>query len=351
LNYPLLPGQGAFLEQALRNVSEEAWDTALQLPPYQGPEELRQCGADWLSLPEYPLKSDRVVIATGGHHALMVALMASGMVGQTIATDELTYGGLIAMAKLLDIHLTPCAGDSDGMLPSALQEVRRDATVKGLYLMPTVHNPLGTVMPLRRRAELIAIAREHGLLIFEDDAYGFLEAEAPPNFAHLAPEIAFYIYSLSKPLAPGVRTAFLVLPSEYFVRATEALRLSASGAVPLLGNVTARWLQDGTAALWIATKRREAKRRQGIARGLLAGTNLSGHPTSYHVWLTLPERLPAADLVETLKARGVSIVGASAYSVPPNEAPNAVRLSLGGEMEEERLIRGLSEVAAIVNAL
>jgi DNA-binding transcriptional MocR family regulator len=265
-----------------------------------------------------------------------------------MAVDPLTYPGLIGVARLLQIRLLPCSGDSDGMFPDALRDLCRHEKVAAVYVMPTVHSPLGAVMSLERRVALVAVAREHDLVILEDDAYGFLEAQAPPSFGHLAAELAFYIYSLSKPIAPGIRTAFLHVPRRFLEAAGDALRLTTSGAVPLFGPIVARWLGDGTVAAWLQMKRDEGKQRQELAHRLLSGLSMMGHPTSYHLWLLLPDHRNAGDVVRMLAARNVSVSPARAFAANSSEEPNAIRLSLGGEANIDRLASGLSAVASVV---
>jgi DNA-binding transcriptional MocR family regulator len=283
-------------------------------------------------------------VCVGGHHALTVALLAAQLRGQAIVVDQFTYPGLISLAELLNVQLLPCKGDESGLLPDVLREVCKRESVRGVYLMPTIHNPLGTVMPLSRRAEIVAVAREQNLLLFEDDAYGFLDRAAPPCFAHLAPERSFYIYSLSKVLLPGVKTAFLVAPADRVEIATTAVRVTSSGGVPLFTSLLRRWMSDGTVAHWIEAKRAEASIRQNIARRLLSGFDVAGHPASFHLWLDLPAPITAELVRQALQVRGVDIVPGAAFSVAPVQS-QFIRLSLGGEMYHQRLEQGLSIVA------
>ena len=45
---------------------------------------------------------------------------------------------------------------------------------KAIYLNPTLQNPTTITIPERRRAAICSIARRHGVMIVEDDAYGFM---------------------------------------------------------------------------------------------------------------------------------------------------------------------------------
>ena len=51
---------------------------------------------------------------------------------------------------------------------------------KALYTVPTGANPAGTTASTERKREILAIAREYGLLVLEDDPYYFLTLEDPP---------------------------------------------------------------------------------------------------------------------------------------------------------------------------
>jgi len=317
---------------------------AYSLPPYAGDSALRQAAADWLSRSGYPVLPSQIIVGVGGHHALTVVLLAAQLRGHAIAVDPFTYPGLISLAELLNVQLVPCKGDGSGLLPGALRELCKRESVRGVYLMPTIHNPLGTVMPLSRREEIVAVAREQNLLLLEDDAYGFLDQTAPPCFAHLAPERSFYIYSLSKVLLPGVKTAFLVTPADRVEIATIAIRVTSSGGVPLFTSLLCRWISNGTVAQWIEAKRAEASIRQNIARRLLDGIDVAGHPASFHLWLDLPAPITAEPVRQALRVRGVDTVPGEAFSVSPVPS-QFIRLSLGGEMDHQRLEQGLSIVA------
>jgi bifunctional pyridoxal-dependent enzyme with beta-cystathionase and maltose regulon repressor activities len=68
--------------------------------------------------------------------------------------------------------------------------------------MPNLQNPTAAVMGVARREAIVEIARRHGVILVEDDVYGFLLGDqAPPPLAALAPEITYHLSSLSKSVA------------------------------------------------------------------------------------------------------------------------------------------------------
>jgi DNA-binding transcriptional MocR family regulator len=119
---------------------------------------------------------------------------------------------------------------------------------------------------------------------------------APPEqsgivpLAHLAPDLCFYIASVSKSLAPGLRTGFLVAPTQtYFERILHVLRSTVyanAGFGPL---VMASWVEDGSGFAIAAAMLAEVTARWELAAGILSVAGEAGFPLSPHLWLPLDE--------------------------------------------------------------
>ncbi len=70
-------------------------------------------------------------------------------------------------------------------------------------------------MDLPQREQLVAIARQHQLLIIEDAAYAFLAENPPAPLISLAPELTVYVSGLSKNVATGFRIGFIAAPERW----------------------------------------------------------------------------------------------------------------------------------------
>lgn len=345
LNYPVLPGQDEQLAEQLRRVAAKPADLLVHQPP-GGLREHREAAAEWMAT-----SPERVLLCAGGHHAVLTVLLTAGLAGKKIAVDPLTYAGIKAQAAVLDIELVPCDGDEQGMLPGALERAAEDRRVSAVFLMPTVHNPLGYVMPEERRREICEVCQRYGLLIIDDDAYRFCEAGAPPTFAALAPQSAFSIFSFTKPVAPAVKVAYLVLPPAYAEQAMETISASSGGVSAVLAEIAAAMVRDGSLATLIAAKRREAARRQSIARNILCGAAMRGHPASFHLWIDLPDAIRADEVTEQLEFAGVLVSAASGMAAAPDVQANGIRVALGAEQDFARVEQGLRAVADCIASL
>jgi DNA-binding transcriptional MocR family regulator len=266
-NFPLFAEQGAEWQGYLRRAVDELAvdDARLLRPSFRGGDAgLRVRAAKWLDV-----EPERAWIVCGGHHGTLVSLLVAGLGGKAIAVEEITYSAIMEQGEMLGMKLVACAFDGEGMKPEALREACMRENVAAVFLMPTVHNPLGIVAGLARRKAIVEVAREFDLLIIEDDAYGSMEPDAAANYAVLAPERTFYVRGLSKNYAPATRTGFVVCP-ERFVGSMENVIKNTTTGTSLVHNAAAiRLIEDGTLERVIAAKRVEGAARNALGRELL----------------------------------------------------------------------------------
>jgi DNA-binding transcriptional MocR family regulator len=352
-NFPLLPGQGAQWQQRLRQAvaTLDPADPAQLRPTFRSDRTAhRTVAARWLgSTPE------TTWITCGGHHGALIALLAAGLAGKTLAVDEITYTGILEQAKMLGCRLVGVAFDAQGMVPEALhaacqREAAGTSPIQAIFTMPTVHNPLGCVAGLARREAIATTARAFGLLILEDDAYGYMEPDPPPSYAILAPERTFYIRGLSKSYAPATHTGLLVAPVRFTAAIETAIKSSTTGTA-LVNNIAALSLvADGSVDAVIAQKREEGARRNAAARALLGAAAAPGAACAWLLWVQLPEDLTPQAAQAHCAERGVLVSGGHGFAAP-GVTVHGLRIALGGEVDAARTLQGVRVVAEVVRAL
>ena len=84
---------------------------------------------------------------------------------------------------------------------------------KFLYTVPTFHNPAGVTLSVERRAEVLAICREYGVAVVEDNPYGLLgfSGHTYPALRSLDRDVV-YLGSFSKTFAAGLRVGWALVP-------------------------------------------------------------------------------------------------------------------------------------------
>lgn len=281
-NYPSLPGQAELLRTALRQLALSGdLEALLRYQPHAGRLHERAAIARHLVSRGLAVEAEQVLVVSGAQHGLAVAMMALLKPGDVIAVDALTYSGFKVLAETLHLEIVAIAVTAHGPDLEALQRLCRQRPVRAVYSMPTLHNPLGWVMSLEQRTQLVAIARQHHLMVIEDAAYAYLAEDAPPPLAALAPERTVYVGGFSKSVATGLRVGFVAAPAAW-VKAIERTIMATTWNVPgVMSAIAVAWIEDGTVARLEAQKRQDAQARQALAAQVLAGVDYISHPSSY----------------------------------------------------------------------
>ncbi|MDB5830629.1 MAG: GntR family transcriptional regulator [Caballeronia sp.] len=346
-NYPSLPDQTDLFRTALRQLAAAGdLESLLRYQPHGGREHERATVAHHLARQGLTATVDTTVLVSGAQHGLTVTAMALFEPGDVVAVDALTYPGFKLAAETNRLELVPIPAAGTGPDLDALAKLCKRRRVRAVYAMPTLHNPLGWVMSATRRRELVAIARQHGLILIEDAAYAFLAQAAPSPLAALAPEITVYVSSLSKSVSTGLRVGFIHAPREWIPKLERMIRATTWNTPATMTAIACGWIEDGTVAMLEAEKRRDATLRQDIARRVLSGLKRVGHPASYFLWLPLAQEVRADAIAMALSRERISVSTAHPFSVSAN-VPHAIRLAFGS-VSLTTLERSLETVARVI---
>ena len=353
MNAPPSPANPQLLDRMRREMA----GMALEMPSRHllgygnnaGAEEDRAAGFSWLA-PRVPgIDLDRVVVCPGAQGAMLAVLSILTQPGDVVLSECLTYPGMKALAAHLGLRLVGIAMDSDGMLPDAFKAACDHHKPKALYCNPTLQNPTTITLSATRRAEIVQIARQFGVAIIEDDAYGMLAENAPPPVAAFGPDITYHISGLAKCVAPALRIAYLVAPDRLQAkRIATALRATMLTACTITAHFATRWINSGMAMAMCNGIRDEAQARQQIAREVLPANRFSGAACAFHLWLTLPDDWSQAEFSGYLRAKRLVVAGSDAFAVTL-APPEALRLCLGTLANRDETRRILSLLADLLD--
>lgn len=160
-----------------------------------------------------------VVITTGCQEAMVVVLrtLFSGP-QDVLLVQSPCYFGIAGAAKILGIATEPVPEGPDGLEPAALASTASRLTAAGrrpraLYVVPDYANPSGATLSPNARDGLRAAAADLGLLILEDNPYGFYTRSGPRMPAIKAGDTTgsvIYLGSFAKTCFPGARIGYIV---------------------------------------------------------------------------------------------------------------------------------------------
>lgn len=347
MNRPALGPHDALLRKTLAEIAESS--SLGSLIDYVNPAGLlehREAGARFFGKVGHTVTPERVLVTCGAQSALCVLMAALTEPGDRILVEELTYGGILAAANQAHVAARAVAMDEAGLRPDALEAACRTAHPRLLVCVPNHHNPTSIVMPEDRRREIAEVARAHDLLILEDDVYGFLVEDRPASIASFHPEGTCVVTCTSKALVPGLRIGYVAAPLPFVDRIAAAVRSTVWMAPPLMAEVAARWIDDGTADQLMDYQRAETRARQALATEYLGRFRPSQHASAFHLWLPLPDPWRAGTFTAALRDRGVTVAASEAFVVGDAPVPRAVRLCVTAPPARDELRHALAIIAA-----
>ncbi len=349
---PPLGDGGTYLAQTIREISE---DEALcgELMDYQGHSGIprhREAGVAWVSRTGVESDPHRITLSNGTQHAIIVSLMALARPGDTVLTECITYPGVVHAATQLGIKLQPVAIDKEGLIPDALQDAIDEHRPSAVYVVPTVQNPTTAIMSLSRREAIAEILQRNELLAIEDDIWGFLLKEQLPSLAALAPDNVVHVTGLSKAMSPGLRIGYIASPQGATDAIRAVARMSSWMTPPLMAEIAARWIENGTGEKMMEWQCAEASERMAIAAEVLDGFDIFGHEHSFQIWMQLPEPWRADIFRRQAEARGAYVLTGEDFVIGRHPAPHAIRICVGSCRTRDEVRQGAEIIRDILGA-
>ena len=303
----------------------------------------------------------QILIVHGTQQALDLCARLLLEAADTFVFEEPGYPMARQCFEAIGARLLPVAVDAQGLDTSRLP--RGDA-VRLAYVTPSHQFPLGGVLPMARRVELLQWARQHGAWIVEDDYDGEFRYGQRPIDALQAMDTdgrVLYIGTFSKALSPQLRLGYLVLPAALVPVFRQARRLADRHAPVIEQRVLASLMESGAYERHIRRLRRAHERRrvallEAIARYLPASAQVAGTAAGLHVVLWLPSvpQQDEAQLVAAARAAGVGVYPVTPLFAGPQVCPQPrpAGLTLGyASLSEDDIQLGIRTLAAVVARL
>lgn len=315
-----LPAPTLFPKERFAEIGEklirEQGEVCLQYSTTAGDSRLRQWLADY-----HQVDVDHIQITTGSQQALDLVGKVFLDAGDTVIVAAPTYLGALQSFNTYQPNYITVPSDADGMIIEGLEAIMQEHKPKLLYVIPNFDNPSGAVMSLERRQQLVALAQQYNVPIFEDDPYGelYFTGERLPRLRDLAPDNVIYASSFSKILAPGLRVAWVCAD----VAVREKLAIAKQGSdlhTPTLTQMLlAEALQDHVFWQGQLENIRSYYQKQ---RDLMMAAVAKHLPSNVHyytpnggmfLWLTLEEGIDTMALFESAVDHGVAYVPGTTF--------------------------------------
>lgn len=325
----------------LRDTLSERPEQLLKTVPYNGVYELRLALAEFLhEFRGMQVLPSQIVICSGTdsmYGRLFCLLDDATWAVENIGSQKIT--GLYDMyhAKWKSVPRDEYGVDMNSLYESGCNVV---------HVSPAQHFPIGTVMPVKRRTELLEWADRKGYYIIEDDYDSEFRYKGKPIPALQGSDSngkVIYTGTFSKSLAPSIRMSYMVLPEHILKIYQEKCRFISSTVSKVDQMILQKFMEEGYYERHLNKTRALYKNRHDVLisslRKMKEILEISGENAGVHLLLHFKTDDSEKDLIEKAAKQGVRVYGLSEYCVKENEGNTGKAVILLGyaNMNEEKI--------------
>lgn len=300
--------------------------------------------------------SDEIMITSGSMQGLELVNSLLVTRGDTVLIEQETYGGALTKLARIGANVIGIPLDEEGLRLDVLQQKLEELKQKGvtpkyIYTIPTVQNPTGAIMGEARRKELIKLAGQYGVMIFEDECYSDLvwSGKRPKSIYALAGgEGVIHIGSFSKSIAPALRVGYIVAKWGVLARILGLKQDAGSGALEqmVLAEFCARHFAEHVPKLTRALHAKLQTLREALAEQFGTAAEFGDPPGGIYLWIKLPDTVDTVKLAQAAQAAGVSLNPGPEWSTDKDYARCRLRLCFANP-EPETIRKGVEVLADV----
>lgn len=326
-----------------KNVLNDDDGTLFQLGNPQGQEALRREIAAYLHHARgVNCKEDQIVVGAGNDYLLMLLHVILGM-NRKIAMDNPTYISAWLAFKNMGYEVVGLEPDEMGMDVELLEKSGANLA----YVMPSHQFPLGSVMPIKRRQQLLAwAAREEDRFLIEDDydsEFRYKGKPIPSLQGYDMHDRVIYLGTFSKSLAPAIRISYMVIP-RCLLEKYETKGKNFSVTVSRVDQkILEIFFREGYFE-------RHLNRMRGVYRAkhdcLLSETKrihnicqIRGENAGVHILVEMKNNMTEKEAVDAAKSVGVKVYGLSEYCIEPLQKRREPTILMGYATLTEKQIQ------------
>jgi 2-aminoadipate transaminase len=302
------------------------------------------------------------LITSGSQQALDLLARLFIDPGDEVIVESPTYLGALGPFSNQKAVYSAVPMDEKGIIPDALEQILKSKkqagkAIKFIYLIPTFQNPTGVTLETERRRRVVELAKEHDVLVIEDDPYGELRYagdRVPPIKSFDTDGHVIYLSTFSKIFSPGARMGWVIAHRaviEKLIYLKESVDLHSSTLVQSLVYEYCRrgYLEEHIKEIIpIYAVRREAM-INAMDEYFDSSVSWTRPDGGFFVWVTLPKEMDTRKMFPKAAANKVTYVPGYAF-YHDGSGQNTMRLSFSATNEDQirEGVRRLAEVFGVL---
>lgn len=276
--------------------------------------------------------------------------------GDTVIAEQFSYGGALSRLHKRGVNVIGIPLDEEGLRMDALAATLVDlksqgVTPKYIYTIPTVQNPTSAIMGEQRRQELLQLAADYGVLVFEDECYADLvwRGERPPALRAMDDRgQVVHIGSFSKSIAPALRIGYVVADWTILGQMLACKTDAGSGALEqmVLAEYCNNHFNDHVSALNQRLKQKAQTLMTALDENFGVSAEYTDPAGGIFLWIKLPHVVDTLALAKAAAAEGIAINPGPEWSTDAEPARSSLRICFANP-SHEALRAGVAKLAEV----
>jgi 2-aminoadipate transaminase len=278
--------------------------------------------------------------------------------GDEVLCESPTYLGAISAFRAYGPRFVEVPTDDDGMIIPELEKILLASNrVKLVYVVPDSQNPTGRTWSLARRRAFMELTSLYRIPVIEDNPYSEVrfEGEGLPALKSMDQEgLVVFLGTFSKIFSPGMRIGWVAAPGPIFekyvlVKQGTDLHTSTLAQMQLVAYLETFDLDANLARLRETYRRRRDAMVRALEREMPPGVRFTRPTGGLFLWVELPERLNAREVLAACLERDVAFVPGGSF-FPNGGHENTLRLNFSN-MPEGRIEEGVRRLGTVLRGL
>lgn len=290
---------------------------------------------------------DKIILGAGNEYLLI--LLNQLLDGKPIvAMENPTYMQAYNVFSRNGNEIVPISVDKCGMVVKEL----RESGAMIAYVMPSHQFPLGVVMPIKRRLELLEWTKAaEGRYIIEDDydsEFRYLGKPIPAlqGVDNLGKVI--YMGTFSKSIAPSIRMSYMVLPDELLKKYMKKISFYSQTVSKMDQMIVNEFIKEGYFERHLNKMRSVYRAKHDLVLYLFKEfkekIHISGENSGLHILVTVHNSMSEEKLVVTAREAGVCVHGLSEYYIDKRNLEKGTVLIGFANLSMEEIETGIKKL-------
>lgn len=278
-----------------------------------------------------------------------------------IAMENPTYMQAYKIFKTMHYKVTPISLDSSGISMEHL--AKTDSNI--VYVTPSHQYPLGIVMPIKRRLELLQWANSSpDCYIIEDDhdsEFRYKGKPIPSLQGMDSSSKVIYLGTFSRAIAPAIRIGYMVLPEKLLEVYKRNFNFYSSTVSRVDQNIMKSFIEGGYFERHLNKIRKIYKNKHDLLMHSLKifGDEIciEGENAGLHLVIRINSKLTEKEIMDLAAINSIKLYGLNEHYIPDAVTKNTIHnplpptILLGyANIPEEDIKKGIEKLYNIIRA-